>query len=82
MAGRKVDIESKIDHQEEVLSKLKERYDEAAAELEELMAKREETQKKELMEAFSKSSRSYEDVLAFLQGIDKDAPEQPEQVQE
>lgn len=69
MAGRKVDIEEKIQHQKDVVSRQKDRYDEAVAKLEKLMAKREEMQKKELMEAFSKSSRSYEEVLTFLQDI-------------
>ena len=47
MAGRKIDIEEKIQHQKEIVSKMKERYDEAVAELEKLMAKRQEMQRKE-----------------------------------
>lgn len=66
MAGRKIDIEEKIRAQKNVVSRMKDKYDASVAELEKLMAKREEMQKRELMEAFSKSSRSYEEVMEFL----------------
>lgn len=75
MAGRKIDIEEKIQHQKEIVSKIKERYDEAVAQLEKLMTKRQEMQRKELMEAISKSNRSIEEILAFLQDSDENAPE-------
>ena len=68
MAGRKIDIEDKINQQKQVVAKEKERYDAALAELEKLMKKRDEQRNKELLEAISKSEKSYEEIMGFLSG--------------
>ena len=68
MAGRKIDIEDKINQQKQVVAKEKERYDAALAELENLMKKRDEQRNKELLEAISKSEKSYEEIMGFLSG--------------
>ena len=68
MAGRKIDIEEKISQQKQVVAKEKERYDAALAELGKLMKKRDEQRNKELLEAVSKSEKSYEEIMAFLSG--------------
>lgn len=68
MAGRKIDIEEKINQQKQVVAKEKERYDAALAELEKLMKKRDEQRNKELLEAISKSEKSYEEIMGFLSG--------------
>ena len=66
MARTRITIEEKIERQKEVVSKAKDKYDAALAELEKLMSKREELRRKELMEAFMKSSRTYEEIMEFL----------------
>ena len=68
MAGRKIDIEEKINQQKQVVAKEKERYDAALAELEKLMKKRDEQRNKELLEAISKSEKSYEEIMGLLSG--------------
>lgn len=59
-------VEHKIAAAEEKVVKAKEKYDEAMKELRELMAKKEALQKEELMSTFAKSSKTYEEVMAFL----------------
>lgn len=59
-------VEHKITEAEEKVVKAKGRYDAAMKKLRELMAKKEALQKEELMNTFAKSSRSYEEVMAFL----------------
>lgn len=68
MAGRRtrLTIDEKIEKQKAVVSRTKDRYDTALDELDKLMQKREQMRKKELMEAFEKSGRSYEEIMEFL----------------
>lgn len=66
MARRKIPIDEKIERQKEVVSKVKDRYDAALDEPERLMHKRDELRKKELMDAFVKSSRRYDEIMDFL----------------
>jgi formiminotetrahydrofolate cyclodeaminase len=68
MARKRVTIEEKIERQKEVVSRIKDKYDAALDELERLMQKREELQKKELLDAFVKSERTYEEIMEFLKG--------------
>lgn len=67
MARVRITIEEKIERQKEVVSKIKDKYDEALDELERLMQKRNELRRKELLEAFEKSSRTYDEIMQFLQ---------------
>ena len=67
MARGRITIEEKIERQKEVVSKIKDKYDEALDELERLMQKRNELRRKELLEAFEKSSRTYDEIMQFLQ---------------
>jgi len=46
----------------------KDRYDAAVAELRHLIAKKDAMMKSELMDAFAKSDKSYDEILEFLQG--------------
>ena len=68
MAGRKIDIDEKIERAKADVTKAKKKYDDAVEALEKLMTRREEMRKKELMDAFSSSSRSYDEVMEFLKG--------------
>lgn len=71
--GRKMTIESietKIEKQREALRKSKAKYEEDKAELFRLEKMREELQTQELVEAISKSKRSYQDILAYINGTE------------
>ena len=68
MAGRtKITIEEKIEKAQDKVVAAKDRYDAAVAEFKELVAKRDAIRKDELMNAFIKSGKTYEEVMAFLQ---------------
>lgn len=66
MARRNIPIEEKIETQKELVSKAKDRYEAELDKLEKLMRKRDELRSKELMEAFTNSERSFEEVMRFL----------------
>lgn len=68
MARRSISIEDKINQQKEVVSKAKDRYDAAVAELEKLMKKRDEIRNKELLDAFASSDKSYDEIMELLSG--------------
>lgn len=70
MARKSIPIEDKITKQKEVVSHVKDRYDAAIAELEKLMRKRNELRNKELIEAYTSSGRSFEEVMRFLASKD------------
>lgn len=60
-------IKEEILKQEEAVAKLKEKYDAEVKKLKDLYAKQDEMKKKELFAAVEKSSKSYEEIMAFLQ---------------
>jgi len=64
MARTRITIDEKIEKQKEVVSK--DKYEAALGELEKLMSKRDELRRNELMEAFMKSNRTYEEIMEFL----------------
>ena len=68
----RMSIDEKIDQQKEVVLKIKEKYDAAVAELERLMRKRDEARNKEILQAIAGCDKSYEDIMAFLTGGNKD----------
>ena len=68
MARRSIPIEEKIEIQKEQVSKTKDRYEAELAKLEKLMRKRDELRSKELMDAFTNSELSFEEVMRFLAG--------------
>lgn len=59
-------LDKKIEKAQAVVSRRKKLYDEAIAELSDLLDKREALQRDELVKAIMKSGRTYEEVLAFL----------------
>lgn len=63
---KRITIDEKIERQKEVVSKTKDKYDAALDELNRLMQKREEARRKELMDAFMKSERTYDEIMEFL----------------
>jgi len=61
-------IDAKIAKAQDTVVRVKGRYDSALAALEDLMAKKDELLRKELLEAFIKSGKSYAETLKFLKG--------------
>ena len=66
MARTRISIEEKIERQKEVVSRAKDKYETALDELENLMQKRDEYRRKELMDAFIRSDRTYDEIMEFL----------------
>ena len=61
-------LEQKIEKVEKAISRNREQYDRLTAELEELHKKQKAIQSEELMQAIAESTRSYEEILRFIQG--------------
>lgn len=66
MGRRSISIDEKISKQKEVVSQMKDKYDSALKELNILMKKKQELQGKELLNAFVNSSKSLDEILAFM----------------
>lgn len=67
MARTRRSLDERIEEQEQVVSKAREHYESEVNKLEQLMNKRDELQKKELMKAIEDSNRSFEEIMQFLQ---------------
>lgn len=59
-------IDAKIAKAQDTVVKVKGRYDSALAALEDLMAKKDALLKKQLLETFVKSGKSYAETMKFL----------------
>ena len=68
MARARHSLDERIEEQKQVVSKAREHHEAEVNKLEQMMNKRDELQKKELMKAVEDSSRSFEDIMQFLQG--------------
>lgn len=66
MKKNPVSIEETIRVQEEAVTKAKAKYDAEVAKLKDLLAKRDEMKKKELLSAVEKSNKTYEEIMRFL----------------
>jgi hypothetical protein len=66
MGRRSISIDEKISKQKEVVSAMKDKYDSALNELNILMKKKQELQGKELLNAFVNTSKSLDEILAFM----------------
>ena len=64
----KESLEQKIAKIEKAISKNREQYDRLTAQLEELHKKQKALQSEELLKAIEGSSKSYEEILDFIQG--------------
>ena len=67
MARARRSLDERIEEQKQVVSKAREHYEAEVNKLEQVN-KRDELQKKELMKAVDDSSRSFEEIMQFLQG--------------
>jgi len=61
-------LEQKIEKVEKAISRNREQYDKLTAELEELHQKQKMIQSEELLKAIAESTRSYEEILQFIEG--------------
>lgn len=68
MARTRRSLDERIEEQEQGVSKAREHYESEVNKLEQLMNKRDELQKKELMKAIEDSNRSFEEIMQFLRG--------------
>ena len=59
-------IDAKIAKAQDTVIRVKRRYDSVLADLEDLMAKKDELLKKQLLEAFIKNDKSYAETMKFL----------------
>jgi outer membrane protein TolC len=66
--ARTVDIDAKIEQQEQKILKLQEQLEEAQNEYDRLVEKKNETDMKKILGAYAKSKRSMEEVIDFLKG--------------
>jgi hypothetical protein len=66
MARRVITIEEKIERQTAEADKAKKKYEEELDQLNILIEQKKELESKELLEAFSKSSRTYAEIMDFL----------------
>ena len=66
MTRRTISIDEKIEKAKESVERSKAKYDAAVDELKNLMAKRDELKKEELITAIMNSSKSYDEILKFL----------------
>lgn len=67
----KESLEQKIGKIQKAISRNREQYDKLTAELEELHKKQKALQSEELLKAIAGSSRSFEEILEFIQGSDE-----------
>ena len=67
MARRKITIDERIERQKEVVSKAKDRYDAALDELKELMEKKNELNRKVLLDAYYRGNVSVEEIINFIE---------------
>ena len=62
-------LNSQIEEAQEVVIKRKHLYDEATDNLKVLLDKRKALQTDELIKAFTKSKRSYEDIMSYINSV-------------
>jgi len=61
-------IDEKIQQQKQIISNIKDKYDAAVSELEQLMKRRDELRNKELLDAFASNDRSFDEIMSYLRG--------------
>ncbi|MCI5589144.1 MAG: ErpK protein [Coprococcus comes] len=71
----KESLEQKIEKVEKAISRNREQYEKLTAELEELHQKQKAIQSEELLKAIAESSRSYEEILRFIQSSSENSEE-------
>lgn len=65
---RTITLDEKIEKAQQTVFQLKDKYEAATEELNNLLKKRQELQKQEILKAVEASPRSYDEILKFLAG--------------
>jgi hypothetical protein len=68
---RTIPLDEKIEKAQAAVFQAKDKYDAAVEELNKLQKKKLELQKQELLKAIEESTKSYEEIMAFLVGDSK-----------
>lgn len=63
-----ISLDEKIENAQAAVFRAKDKYDAAVEELNKLQTKKRELQKQALLKAMEESTRSYEEIMAFLAG--------------
>ena len=71
----KESLEQKIEKVEKAISRNREQYEKLTTELEELHQKQKAIQREELLKAIAESTRSYEEILRFIQSASEEEEE-------
>lgn len=69
-------LERKIEKAQDDVIRTKKAYEHATEELKKLLDKRDAIRKDELIQAVSKSTKSYEEIMQFLLGSDEEDTEE------
>ena len=72
MGRRAVPIDELISQQEAVVLAMKKKYDASVEKLAKLVDKKKELESKEIIELLKTTTRSFEEIKAFLKGEDPD----------
>ena len=70
MGRRAVPIDEQISRQEAVVLTMKKKYDASVEKLAKLVDKKKELESKEILELLKTTTRSFEEIKAFLKGED------------
>lgn len=68
---KNISLDEKIAAAEENVDRTKQRYEAAVKELRDLLTKKDEERKKELWHAVEKSTKSYEEIMAYIETGDE-----------
>ena len=68
MARKPIDIDVKIERQQEIVAKAKAKYEEAQAELDKLLEKKDSQKKEDLVKAIENSNYTYDQIMEYLSG--------------
>lgn len=68
-------LDKKIEKAEADVKEAKKKYDEATARLNDLLDKKDAIMSQQIIDATSKSSKSYEEILRFIKNDDEDSDE-------
>lgn len=71
MARTRMTIEEKIERQKDVVSRIKDKYDAALDELDRLMQRRDEQNRKKILDAYEKGTCPADEIVAFIKSYEK-----------
>ena len=76
MGRRAVPIDEQISRQEAVVLTMKKKYDASVEKLAKLVDKKKELESKEILELLKTTTRSFDEIKAFLKGEEPDEAEE------